>query len=246
MNAKITPTKAGGTAGTRVGVGASSLECTAPVGARTTQRLRVWEIAAMFHCSLLGTCLPLSERSDIARRARCGLPPRASAYEVHTCFVKSLASCNSLSKLVDKALERRHEGAPCGPFGAPATSRSSRARWKEMMEGGNVAGAYWAVMSHPLSTEALQWRPFGDVHMLSHLLGSSRRSDLCRLHKLEVACAELGSELALVKHQHRAALKQRNKLRRSEPERARCRQARAASIAGPGPYCGAANPGWHG
>jgi hypothetical protein len=124
MNAKIT-SKAG------------ERECTAPegaaAGALVAPRLRIWETASMFHCSVLGTCLPLSQLHDIARRARYGLPPRASAYEVHTYFVKSLGSCNTLSKLVDKALEKRHEGA-ARTVGARATNRSSRRagrkRWK--------------------------------------------------------------------------------------------------------------------
>lgn len=217
MNAKITPIKAGGTL---VGVGASSPECSAPPGRRVAQRLRVWEIASTFHCSVLGTCLPLSELHDIARRARYGLPPRASAYEVHSYFVKSLTTCNGLSKLVDKALEKRHENAT-RVIRRAKNEQELEVRWKETLEAGNVAGAYWAVMSHPLSTEALQWRLFGDVHMLSHLLGASRRSDLCRLHKLEVLCAELESELAFVKHQHRAILKQKHKLADDLTEKSR-------------------------
>src|SRR5688572_11318185 len=204
MNAKIMSTKAGGTS---VVMGSPAQECIPPSGTypgtRSAQRLRIWEIASMFHCSVLGTCLSLSELSDIARRARYRLPPGESAYTVHTHFVKSLASCNILSKLVDKALEKRHESTARAVRRAK-NEQELEARWKETMDGGNLAGAYWGVMSHPLATETLQWRLFGDVHMLSHLLGASRRSDLCRLHKLEVACSELEGELALVKHQHRA------------------------------------------
>lgn len=48
--------------------------------------------------------------------------------------------------------------------------------------------------------------------MLSHLLGASRSSDLSRLHKLEHSCAQFESELGLVKHQHRAVRKQKDKL----------------------------------
>ncbi|HEU5075481.1 MAG TPA: hypothetical protein VFU02_14920, partial [Polyangiaceae bacterium] len=62
----------------------------------------------MFHCSVLGTCLSLSELQAIARRARHRLPPGVCAYEVHVHFVKALATHNSLSKLVDKALEKRY------------------------------------------------------------------------------------------------------------------------------------------
>ena len=209
MNANITPAQA------LLNAALSSQECSAsgaaPLRGRPRERLSVWEIAAMFHCSVLGTCLSLSELSAIARRARHGLPQGASPYDVHVHFVKAVATKNSLSKLVDKALEKRHASA------ARALRRARSERelddlWKELVARGDVAGSYWAAMSHPLASEPLQWRWFGEVHMLSHLLGASRSSDLSRLHKLEHNCAQFESELGLVKHQHRAVRKQKDKL----------------------------------
>jgi len=67
-------------------------------------------------------------------------------------------------------------------------------------------------MSHPLCSKDIRWRLFGEVHMLSHLVGSSRRSDLGRLHDLEVAYAAADGQLAQLKHDHRAALKDRRQV----------------------------------
>lgn len=48
--------------------------------------------------------------------------------------------------------------------------------------------------------------------MLSHLVGASRRSDLARVHELEVLCASLDGKRAQLKQVHRASLKERKLL----------------------------------
>lgn len=227
MNAKVTPTNTvrltqagrlpqakGATSATSVAALSPAQQCmssaAASPGVRRRERLHVWEMPSMFHCSVLGTCLSLSELQSIARRARHGTLPGATAYEVHVHFVKALATCNSLSKLVDKALEKRYS-LVARTLRRAQSERELEVLWKETLDHGDVAGAYWAAMSHPLATETLHWRLFGEVHMLSHLLGASRQSDLCRLHKLELTCTELDGQLGLVKQQQRAVRKQRDK-----------------------------------
>jgi predicted nucleic acid-binding Zn-ribbon protein len=63
-----------------------------------------------------------------------------------------------------------------------------------------------------MCSDELQWQLFGEIHMLSHLVGASRRSDLARVHELEVTCAARDGKLAQLKHDHRAALKERKRL----------------------------------
>jgi hypothetical protein len=183
----------------------SSSEPARSRGAPIGERRRIWEIDARMHCSVLGTCLPLADLYRLARRARCRLDPAASAYEFHSWVVDFMASGNVLSKLVDKDLEKRHAMAVRKIRGA-GTEAELEARWKAVSSQGQIAGAYWAAMSHPLCSEALQWQFFGEIHMLSHLVGASRRADLCRVDELEVACVALDGELAELKHDHRASL----------------------------------------
>jgi hypothetical protein len=163
------------------------------------------------HCSVLGTCLSMNDLYTIARRARCHLDPAASAYQVHYWFVDYVAFPNELAKLVDKAIEKRH-GCAAQSVRRARTEEELEARWKEVSARGHVASAYWGVMSHPLCSTALQWRFFGEIHMLSHLLGASRRADVCRVHELEVACSALDGKLAQLKHDHRQVLKDRSRL----------------------------------
>ena len=63
--------------------------------------------------------------------------------------------------------------------------------WQDAMAQGDVPGAYWALMTHPASTFDLRTLAFGDVHMLSHLVGASNRADLRRLAALEQEVTQL-------------------------------------------------------
>jgi hypothetical protein len=92
------------------------------------------------------------------------------------------------------------------------TEEQLEGRWKDAVAAGQVAGGYWGVLSHPICSDELQWRYFGEIHMLSHLVGSSRQSDLSRVHDLDVTCTSLEGKLAQLKHDHRAVLKERKGL----------------------------------
>lgn len=174
-------------------------------------RLRIWQIEAGRHCSVLGTCLSLNDLHVIARRAGYQVDPSTSAYKLHSSFVDMMGSPNELSKLVDKELEKRH-GKAADAVRRARTGEEIEARWKDVAARGHIAGAFWGAMSHPLCSEELQWTLFGEIHMLSHLVGASRRSDLARVHELEGVCAALDGKLAQLKHDHRALLKERKTL----------------------------------
>jgi hypothetical protein len=179
--------------------------------AKPGQRLRIWEIDAAMHCSILGTCLTMNDLYVIARRARVRLTSGASAYQVHSWFVDYMVQPNELSKLVDKALEKRH-GHVAATVRRARTEAELEARWKLVAAEGHIAGSYWGAMSHRLCSSKLRWVLFGEIHMLSHLVGASRRADLCRVQELEVTCSALDGKLAELKHDHRAVLREKKKL----------------------------------
>src|SRR5262249_36895827 len=86
----------------------------------------------------------------------------------------------------------------------PFISRFDRAQredelvriWEEAVRNGDIPGAYWAVLTHPLAGETLTTRVFGEVHMLSHLMGSANRADIRRLAELEKKADELTAKVA--------------------------------------------------
>ncbi|MET5020351.1 DUF2325 domain-containing protein, partial [Burkholderia pseudomallei] len=82
-------------------------------------------------------------------------------------------------------LDRRHE-REIRRFDRARTVDDVRALWRESLERGEIPGAYWAAMTHPATDWTLVQDIFGEVHMLSHLVGQSNRADIRRLRQLEV------------------------------------------------------------
>lgn len=60
---------------------------------------------------------------------------------------------------------------------------------------GDIPPAYWAVMTHPAATLEMHQIAFGDVHMLSHLVGAANRADIRRLVALEEENAVLKEQV---------------------------------------------------
>ena len=65
--------------------------------------------------------------------------------------------------------------------GAQRDRAALQAAWREAVEAGEIPGAYWAVLTHPAADKAMIADAFGEVHMLSHLVGAANRADIRRL-----------------------------------------------------------------
>ena len=97
-------------------------------------------------------------------------------------------------KLIQKALDRRHEAA-IKQFAKAKDEAALRGLWDDAVKRGDIPGAYWAVLSHPAATDAVMRQAFGDVHMLSHMVGAANRADIRRLRQLEEENAALSAKL---------------------------------------------------
>jgi hypothetical protein len=64
------------------------------------------------------------------------------------------------------------------------------------VERAEIPGAYWAVLTHAHATEDLLRQVFGEVHMLSHLVGAANRADIRRLRELEAENVSLQTKVA--------------------------------------------------
>ena len=113
------------------------------------------------------------------------------------------------SKLLQKALDRRHRSA-ISQFGKARNVEDLRNLWTSAVERADIPGAYWAVLTHPLATEDLVRRVFGEVHMLSHLVGAANRADIRRLGELEIETAALQDKVARQQRQLRDAVVSRD------------------------------------
>jgi hypothetical protein len=66
--------------------------------------------------------------------------------------------------------------------------------WRQDVDSGDVVGPYWAMMTHPRISDELTSQVFGEIHMLSHLVGASVRVDMKRLKQLEQALDKVKAE----------------------------------------------------
>jgi hypothetical protein len=151
---------------------------------QATRRTRIWEFGTNLHCSIIGTCLSTAELRQVLEKFEVKGAGTASHHDLHIMGVSLASHREGGAKFIQKALDRRHRSA------ITRCSRAERpvdllAFWDESLKQGDVPGAYWAVLTHPATTEDIVKRVFGDVHMLSHLVGAANRADIRRLRQLE-------------------------------------------------------------
>jgi hypothetical protein len=158
------------------------------------RRTAIFDMHASVHCSIIGTCLSSAETRRIL--VKLGVPGAETAadHDVHKQGVALAGNAQGGGKVIQKALDRRHETV-VKQFAKAADEMVLGRMWDDAVRRGDIPGAYWAVLSHPLATDALMRKAFGDVHMLSHLVGAANRADIRRLRELEEENAELQARL---------------------------------------------------
>jgi len=162
---------------------------TAPAVPVVPRRTRLWELSSHLHCSIIGTCLSTAE----LRQALAKTKPTADVateHELHGMGVTVAGLHDAAAKLLHKALDKRHH-LTLRQFEKAKTVEELRALWRAAVKHGDIPGAYWAVLTHAVASDQLVREVFGEVHMLSHLVGAANRADIRRLSRLEAENAEL-------------------------------------------------------
>lgn len=162
-------------------------------GVESRGRTRLHQLHAHLHCSIVGTCLSTAELRKIVARLTDSDTARTTDVEIHHEGV-ALAGDKLGGKALTKALDKRHEAAVQG-FAKAKDADALASLWKQAVQSGAIPGAYWALMSHRHVTPKLRQSAFGEVHMLSHLVGAANRADIRRLTLLERENAELRERL---------------------------------------------------
>lgn len=114
---------------------------------------------------------------------------------------------------MNKALDDRHEAA-IRRFARASSSAQVRELWLEAFEQGRIPGAYWALLTHAATERPLVEEAFGQVHMLSHMVGSSSRVDIVRLRSLERDLGERDEKIARQQARLAEASRERSELLR--------------------------------
>ena len=174
------------------------------------RRRRIWEISSYLHCSIVGTCLTTAELRQIL--IKVGLPgaEKETDHELHGRAVVLAGKRELASKLLQKALDRRHRST-IAHFSKAGNAQEVRAHWLNAVQRAEIPGGYWAVLTHPRSTEDLVRDVFGEVHMLYHLVGAANRADIRRLRDLEAENSALLEKVGRQQRQLRDGIVTRDK-----------------------------------
>lgn len=155
---------------------ALSLSSSAPRGSR---RRRLWELAKECHCPVIGVCLPLAAlRQTVNKAIRC--KSFADDYELHVGATSSCIARNHISEALQADLERRF-AAHVRQFRAARDSAGIRQLWQQALSSGDIAGAFWAALTHPHCDAELEDSLCREMHMIQHQAGASARIDKNRL-----------------------------------------------------------------
>ena len=187
----------------------NSTKVLAPVGVGS-KRKKLWTLPNKFHCSVVGTCLTLDELRKIQSKTDMQIDKSASDYELHLAFVGALGDKSPVTRQLQKHLDRKYHAA-VRRVRNMRSDDALRAFWRVAIEEGEIAGAYWAIVTHPWVSTDLLAEVYGDVHMFSHLSGASLRADQRRLRLLRQRKRELTTQLAQAEATYRRNLRDKNK-----------------------------------
>ena len=218
-------TAVAGTGVTVLGVGAPA----GPPAHRTAQgsrRRRLWDLEGHAHCPVIGVCLPIAALRRVVDRVLGGQAV-ADDYELHCGVITDCKRRGPLADAVQKELDRRY--MPALRLAAKAkTTEALAAYWLEASAGKDLAGAFWAVLTHARCTPALEHAVLGEVHMLQHQVGSATRADLARFEALIDENAILARELGAAQQRSARHVAEHN--RQTEQRQAELVRMRAELI----------------
>ncbi|WPL17398.1 hypothetical protein Thiowin_02405 [Thiorhodovibrio winogradskyi] len=191
--------------------------CRAKIGESATQvkkaRLRqpsskgrkLWDIDHKYHCPLIGTCLTADELRQLGERHAHRPKERLSDFEVHISFVAAARERNGLSIATHKRLDKKY-ASELRLLAKRRDSAQLQADWQDALATGQVPGILWALLSHPLTDEALSERIYEDLHMLSHQIGMGQRAEVRRLHESKAELIRLRHDFDALNKRSRAQL----------------------------------------
>jgi len=182
-------------------------DAAAKLAPSSKRRTQIWELHQSLHCSIIGTCLSSGELRRLLVRLEVQGAETADDHDLHILGV--LLAGRAGAKQLQKALDRRHQ-AFLNQFAKAKDATALSALWEDALARGDIPGAYWALLTHPAATDAMVKDVFGQVHMLSHLVGAANRADIRRLRQLEEDNAALAAKLERAQRQLRDGFTSRN------------------------------------
>lgn len=157
-------------------------------GLNKRRRWRLWDLHRGIHGALLALSFAEDDLHRLLRKAGVTVPTEARYYDIHRHFCEACTSRNTLSELVEKALEQKFATKVI----ALRNVRDGEAlaeKWREAWaKGRGLPALFWAFLAHPVATDEIRAAFYADVHGLFYRTLSERErllDDLdIREHKL--------------------------------------------------------------
>ena len=205
---------------------ASPLPCSID-GPQSSRRRRVWELSHASHCPLVGVGLPLNGLRKLVEKVTGGKILHDD-YDIHVGTVSECTLRSPVADAVQKELERRY-AQHVQRFRAAKTTEQVEAMWDAAVAAGDVAGAFWAGLSHPRCTMALEEKMCRDIHMVQHQAGACARADIHKFNEVLADNTRLERDVARL--QERCNALAQEKAVDAERHEQQLMMARAATIA---------------
>ncbi len=206
------------------GTGASVLSIQPPT--QGSRRRRLWELDGHAHCPVVGVCLPISALRRLVDKVLEGQAV-ADDYELHCGAIAECRLRTPISEAIQRELDRRCMLALRQAAKAKTTEALGH-WWRAASQGKDLAGAFWATLTHARCTPALEHQVLGEVHMLQHQVGMARRVDLQHFESLIEENTALSRELGAA--QLRNTRQAEEHRRRSDHQQTQIVQLRAQLI----------------
>jgi Uncharacterized protein conserved in bacteria (DUF2325) len=130
------------------------------------RRRKLWE-ARGFQCSIIGTCLNRAEIRKLASKKVFNLNSGLADHEIHSTLVNRSSNKCDESRALQRILETKYR-VIVTRFSKVKTEPELLELWREYLDAGSIAGAFWAVMTHPALSNDTAYDIHGEIHMIGH------------------------------------------------------------------------------
>ncbi len=170
-----------------------------------SSRLAIWNLDKKLHCSVIGTCLTIKELLQFGNKFGIAKKILNDNYQLHGTFVAIAGTRSPKTRLINKHLNKKYRQTILR-FRHAHHTKALSALWQEALSSGDIASAFWALITHPMTSDNLLVQVFGEAHMLSHLSGGSIRVDMLKLTKLQHKVPKLEQKLNVQEQKSQQAL----------------------------------------
>ncbi|MEO1280301.1 MAG: DUF2325 domain-containing protein [Pseudomonadota bacterium] len=175
----------------------------------TKGRIKLWKIEGGLQCAIVGTCLSHEDLLRLAPKVGIEIDANREPYDVHGFFVHNASSDTPIARALHKLLDQRFGGI-VRKVSRLSDADALQALWNAEYEAGRLPGAFWAFMSCANVPSKIAHAVFGEVHMLSHLLGKATHRKAEEAASFEALLKERDDQLKRLRDKHALALNDRD------------------------------------